>query len=33
VQGVTLFVASGIVLINFVVDLAYGMLDPRIRYE
>ena len=33
VQGVTLFVASGIVLINFVVDLAYGFLDPRIRYE
>jgi peptide/nickel transport system permease protein len=33
VQGVTLFVASGIVLINFAVDLAYGFLDPRIRYE
>jgi peptide/nickel transport system permease protein len=33
VQGVTLFVASGIVLINFLVDLAYGVLDPRIRYE
>jgi peptide/nickel transport system permease protein len=33
VQGVTLFVASCIVLINFSVDLAYGFLDPRIRYE
>ncbi|MBI4638249.1 MAG: ABC transporter permease [Candidatus Rokubacteria bacterium] len=33
VQGVTLFVASSIVLINFVVDLAYGFLDPRIRYD
>ena len=33
VQGVALFVASSIVLINFAVDLAYGMLDPRIRYE
>jgi len=33
VQGVTLFVASGIVVINFAVDLAYGFLDPRIRYE
>jgi peptide/nickel transport system permease protein len=33
VQGVTLFVASAIVLINFAVDLAYGLLDPRIRYE
>jgi peptide/nickel transport system permease protein len=33
VQGVTLFVAASIVLINFVVDLAYIVLDPRIRYE
>jgi peptide/nickel transport system permease protein len=33
VQGVTLFVASCIVLINFAVDLAYGFLDPRIRYD
>jgi peptide/nickel transport system permease protein len=33
VQGVALFVASAIVVINFAVDLAYGFLDPRIRYE
>jgi peptide/nickel transport system permease protein len=33
VQGVALFVASVIVLINFAVDVAYGLLDPRIRYE
>jgi len=33
VQGVTLFVASSIVAINFLVDLAYSALDPRIRYE
>ena len=33
VQGVALFIASTIVIINFVVDLAYGVLDPRIRYE
>ena len=33
VQGVKLFVASSIVLINFAVDVAYGFLDPRIRYE
>jgi peptide/nickel transport system permease protein len=33
VQGVALFVASSIVVINFAVDLAYGWLDPRIRYE
>lgn len=33
VQGVALFIASSIVIINFAVDLAYGLLDPRIRYE
>ena len=33
VQGVALFVASSIVVINFAVDLAYGALDLRIRYE
>jgi len=33
VQGVTLFVASSIVLINFAVDLLYVVLDPRIRYD
>ena len=33
VQGVGLFIASTIVVINFAVDLTYGLLDPRIRYE
>jgi peptide/nickel transport system permease protein len=33
VQGVTLFVASCIVAINFAVDLVYVLLDPRIRYD
>ena len=33
VQGVTLLVASTIVTINFLVDLAYTTLDPRIRYD
>jgi len=33
VQGVTLFVASAIVALNFVVDLAYLALDPRVRYD
>ena len=33
VQGVSLFVASTIVVINFAVDVAYGFLDPRIRYD
>lgn len=32
VQGVVLFVASTIVVINFAVDILYGFLDPRIRY-
>jgi peptide/nickel transport system permease protein len=31
VQGVVLFVATGFVLINFAVDMLYGVLDPRIR--
>jgi peptide/nickel transport system permease protein len=31
-QGVVLLVASGFVLINFVVDLLYAVLDPRIRH-
>jgi peptide/nickel transport system permease protein len=33
VQGVVLFVASGIVVINAAVDVLYGVLDPRIRHE
>jgi peptide/nickel transport system permease protein len=33
VQGVALFVASGIVVINFAVDVAYAAVDPRIRYD
>ena len=32
VQGVALFVAASIVLINFAVDVAYALVDPRIRY-
>ena len=33
VQGVVLFVASAIVVINAAVDMLYWVLDPRIRYE
>jgi len=33
VQGVVLFVAVTVVTLNFVVDLLYTVLDPRIRYE
>jgi len=33
VQGIVLFIVAMIVLINFLVDILYGYLDPRIRYE
>jgi peptide/nickel transport system permease protein len=33
VQGVVLFVAVTIVTLNFVVDILYGFLDPRIRRD
>jgi peptide/nickel transport system permease protein len=32
VQGVVLLIAVGFILSNLVVDIAYGWLDPRIRY-
>ena len=31
-QGVVLFVACGFVLMNFIVDMLYAVLDPRIRH-
>jgi len=33
VQGCVLFIASVFVLVNLVVDISYGLLDPRVRYE
>jgi peptide/nickel transport system permease protein len=33
IQGVVLFIALMIVVINFVVDVIYRYFDPRIRYE
>lgn len=33
VQAGVLFVAALFVLVNLIVDLSYGLLDPRIRYE
>jgi peptide/nickel transport system permease protein len=33
VQGTILFVAVLFVIINLLVDLAYGLIDPRVRYE
>lgn len=32
VQGTVLLVAVGYVLVNFLVDLLYGILDPRVRH-
>src|SRR6266567_1529471 len=31
-QGVVLIVAAGFVIMNFIVDLLYAVLDPRIRH-
>ena len=31
-QGVVLFVAAGFVVVNFIVDMLYSVLDPRIRH-
>lgn len=33
VQGIVLVVLGLVMLVNLVVDLAYGWVDPRIRYE
>ncbi|RQG99920.1 ABC transporter permease [Natrarchaeobius oligotrophus] len=33
VQGVVLLIAVSVVLANLLVDLAYAVLDPRIRYD
>ena len=33
VQNLVLFIAVVVVLVNFVVDMLYAVLDPRIKYE
>ena len=33
VSGVNLFFATGVVLLNLLIDLIYAFLDPRVRYE
>jgi peptide/nickel transport system permease protein len=33
IQGFTVVVALGYIVVNLVVDLSYGFLDPRIRYD
>ena len=32
IQGINLFLATGIIVLNLVIDVVYGFLDPRIRY-
>ena len=32
IQGINLFLATGVILLNLVIDVLYGFLDPRIRY-
>jgi peptide/nickel transport system permease protein len=32
VQGATIFIAGAFILINLVVDVLYGAIDPRVRY-
>ena len=33
VEAVTLILAIMVVVSNLIVDIAYGWLDPRIRYD
>lgn len=33
VQSITLFIAAVIVIVNYIVDILYGLFDPRIRYD
>jgi peptide/nickel transport system permease protein len=33
VRDIVLFMAAAVVLVNFIVDMAYAWLDPRIRLE
>ncbi|MEA2960831.1 MAG: oligopeptide transport system permease protein [Alphaproteobacteria bacterium] len=32
-MGVVIFYGSLIILLNLLVDLAYGLLDPKVRYD
>jgi len=33
VSGLALFIACGILIINLFIDVIYGFLDPRVRFE
>jgi peptide/nickel transport system permease protein len=32
IQGINLFLATGVIALNLVIDVVYGFLDPRIRF-
>lgn len=32
-MGTTMVIGAGVILINLVVDVLYGLLDPRVRYD
>jgi oligopeptide transport system permease protein len=32
-MGVVIFYGSLIILLNLAVDLVYGLLDPKVRYD
>ena len=32
VQGVVIFAAAAIIILNLIVDIAYAFLDPRVRF-
>ena len=33
VSGINLFFATGLVVINLLIDLVYAVVDPRVRYD
>ena len=33
VSGINLFFATGVVVINLLIDVLYAVLDPRVRYD
>ena len=32
-QGIIMFIAVMVIGVNLLVDIAYGILDPRIRFD
>ena len=33
IMGITVFIAAAVLIGNMIVDLVYGLLDPKIRYS